>query len=98
MGSETAQHLPHILHSNADCSWGNQYPADMYLTTGSGINRLIVVPSLDLVATITGRLRWSMKEVVTQTYLSKLFGAITDQYVTCTGQIVNDAAGGAPGP
>jgi hypothetical protein len=65
----------------------------MYLTTGSGINRLIVVPSLDLVATITGRLRWSMKTVVTQTYLAKLFSAITDRYVTCTGQVVNDAAG-----
>jgi hypothetical protein len=80
------------LRSNHDCSWGTGYPADMYLTTGSGINRAVVVPSLDLVATINGRLKWSLKDEVTRNFLAKLFAAVTDRYVTCDGAVVNDVA------
>jgi CubicO group peptidase (beta-lactamase class C family) len=78
--------------SNQDCRWGTAYPKDMYLTTGSGINRLIVVPSLDLVATITGRFQWSLNSEVTAKYLAKLFAAVTDRYVTCDGRVVNGLA------
>jgi CubicO group peptidase (beta-lactamase class C family) len=80
---------PNLL-SNRDCSWGPAYPADMYLTTGSGINRMVIVPSLDLVATINGRLKWSKNAEVTRNYLVKLFAAVRDQYVTCDGRVVNE--------
>lgn len=80
------------LRSNQDCYWGTAYPRDLYLTTGAGINRAVVVPSLDLVATINGRFRWSLKEQVTQSFLARLFAAVKDPYVTCDGRVVNDPA------
>jgi CubicO group peptidase (beta-lactamase class C family) len=81
------------VRSNRDCYWGGAYPTDMYLTTGSGINRLVVVPSLDLVATINGRLKWSMNAEVTANFLDKLFAAVTDSYLGCDGILRNNQPG-----
>ena len=79
---------PNIL-SNQSCVHGAQYPADMYLTTGSGVTRAVVVPSLDLVATITGRTPTALKDSVTAEFLRRLFGAVTQPYVTCDGRVMN---------
>jgi CubicO group peptidase (beta-lactamase class C family) len=76
------------IRSNQDCYWGAAYPKDMCLTAGSGINKMVVVPSLDLVATINGRLRTSMDAEVTRNFLAKLFAAVTGSYVTCDGRLV----------
>ena len=43
------------MRSNRDCYWGTQYPADLYRTTGSGQNWVLVVPSLDLLLSYNGR-------------------------------------------
>ena len=79
---------PNIL-SNQDCSQGAAYPADMYLTTGSGVNRAVVVPSLDLVATLNGRTPTALKAPVTAEFLEKLFASVTQPYVTCDGRVMN---------
>ena len=49
------------LRSNRDCYWVAKYPADLYRTTGSGQNWLLVVPSLDLLLTYNGRTPASRK-------------------------------------
>jgi CubicO group peptidase (beta-lactamase class C family) len=78
------------IQSNQDCSQGAAYPADMYLTTGSGVNRAVVVPSLDLLATINGRSPTSLKETVTAAFLTRLFASVTERYITCDGRVMND--------
>ncbi|MBA3260758.1 MAG: serine hydrolase [Gemmatimonadales bacterium] len=77
------------IRSNHDCYWGTAYPKDLYSTVGSGMNRAIVVPSLDLVATINGRLPNNRQEEVMRNFLQKLFAAVTQRYVTCGGRTVN---------
>jgi CubicO group peptidase (beta-lactamase class C family) len=77
------------IDSNANCHWGKQYPKDMYRTVGSGINLGFVIPSLDLVATLSGRTPNSLRDQVSSIFLQKLFASVTEQYVTCDGRIVN---------
>ena len=86
------------IGSNADCRWGRKFPGDMYRTTGSGQNWVLVVPSLDLVATFNGRTPNSLAAEVDSAALSKLFAAVTDRYVACDGTVVNDTppAGNIP--
>ena len=73
------------MRSNRDCYWGTQYPADLYRTTGSGQNWVLVVPSLDLLLTYNGRTPVSRK-------LETLFAAVTEPYVACDGTVVNGDA------
>jgi hypothetical protein len=84
------------LRSNVDCYWGTQYPKDMYWSTGSGLNIAFIVPSLDLVATLNGRFPNSIRDQVTSTFLRKLFGAVTQPYVTCDGRMMNGAPSSGP--
>jgi CubicO group peptidase (beta-lactamase class C family) len=77
------------MDSNANCHWGKQYPKDMYRLIGSGINIAFIVPSLDLVATLTGRIPNTMRDQVSNTFLQKLFASVTQRYVTCDGRIIN---------
>ncbi len=77
------------LRSNADCFWGRQYPKDLYRTVGSGLNWTLIVPSLDLVATLNGRTPNSLNDAVSDAFAQKLFAAVRQEYVTCDGQVVN---------
>jgi hypothetical protein len=77
------------MNSNADCRWGAQYPKDIYRIIGSGVNMAWIVPSLDLVATLTGRVPNTLRDQVSRTFLQKLFASVTQQYVTCDGRVVN---------
>jgi CubicO group peptidase (beta-lactamase class C family) len=79
------------IRSNVDCYWGSQYPKDMYRTVGSGLNWVLVVPSLDLIATLNGRTPNSLANTVGEAFLQKLFAAVTQEYVTCDGRVVNGA-------
>lgn len=78
------------LQSNQACVHGAAYPADMFLTAGSGVNRAVVVPSLDLVATINGRTPSGLKDSVTAEFLRRLFSAVTQRYVSCDGRVMNE--------
>ena len=80
------------LRSNVDCRWGPKFPRDMYRTTGSGQNWALVVPSLDLVMTFSGRTPKSYATAIDTTSLNKLFAAVTERYVACDGTVFN--AGG----
>jgi CubicO group peptidase (beta-lactamase class C family) len=77
------------IRSNVDCRWGTRYPRDLYRTTGSGLNWLLVVPSLDLLVTFNGRTPNSRAAEVDSTSLSRLFAAVTEPYVACDGTVVN---------
>ena len=77
------------IRSNRDCYWGAAYPADMYRTTGSGQNWVLVVPSLDLLLTYNGRTPASRKAEIDRESLKRLFAAVTERYVTCDGRVVN---------
>jgi CubicO group peptidase (beta-lactamase class C family) len=77
------------IRSNVSCRWGSKYPADLYRTTGSGQNWVVVVPSLDLVATFNGRTPNSLAAEVDSASLSRLFAAVTEPYVACDGTLVN---------
>jgi CubicO group peptidase (beta-lactamase class C family) len=77
------------IRSNVDCYWGTQYPKDMYHTTGSGFNQAFVIPSLDLVATHNGRTQSNLIEQATAIFLTKLFAAVKEPYVTCDGRTVS---------
>ncbi|HEY7614770.1 MAG TPA: serine hydrolase [Gemmatimonadales bacterium] len=77
------------LRSNRDCTWGARYPADLYRTTGSGQNWVLVVPSLDLLLTFNGRTPASRKAEIDQESLARLFAAVTEPYVACDGTLVN---------
>jgi CubicO group peptidase (beta-lactamase class C family) len=77
------------IRSNRDCHWGRAYPADLYRTTGSGQNWVLVVPSLDLVLTYNGRTPASRKAAIDDGSLARLFAAVTERYVTCDGKVVN---------
>ena len=77
------------LRSNRDCHWGRDYPADLYRTTGSGQNWVLVVPSLDLLLTYNGRTPASRKAEIDRVSLERLFAAVTERYVTCDGRVVN---------
>jgi CubicO group peptidase (beta-lactamase class C family) len=77
------------MRSNAKCFWGPKYPKDMYRIIGSGINIAYIVPSLDLIATLTGRTPNRMGNDVNRTFLQKLFAAVTQRYQACDGTIVN---------
>lgn len=79
----------HNLRTNRDCYWGRQYPADLYRTTGSGQNWVLVVPSLDLLLTYNGRTPASRKTEIDRESLARLFAAVTERYVTCDGKVVN---------
>jgi CubicO group peptidase (beta-lactamase class C family) len=94
----TASSAYRNIRSNVDCRWGSKYPSDMYRTTGSGLNWVLVVPSLDLVVTFNGRTPKSFGAEVDSASLSKLFAAVTDRYVACDGTVVNDTppAGNTP--
>ncbi len=78
------------IRSNADCRWGAKYPRDMYRTTGSGQNWVLVVPSLDLLLTFNGRTPKTQSAPVEINSLAKLFAAVTERYVACDGTVVND--------
>jgi CubicO group peptidase (beta-lactamase class C family) len=78
------------LRSNQDCYWGAAYPTDLYSTIGSGFNRAIIVPSLDLVFTFNGRTPSAIQAEVTRNLLQKLFASVTDRYVTCDGRVINN--------
>jgi Beta-lactamase class C and other penicillin binding proteins len=78
------------LRTNLDCRWGSQYPADMYRTTGSGLNWVLVVPSLDLLLSFNGRTPEGLRAEVDSTSLAKLFAAVTEPYVACDGTVVNE--------
>lgn len=78
------------IRSNVDCRWGSKYPSDMYRTTGSGQNWALVVPSLDLVVTFTGRTPNSLAAEIESASLSRLFAAVTERYVGCDGTVFND--------
>ena len=58
-------------------------------TVGSGLNWTLIVPSLDLVATLNGRTPNSMNDAVSAAFTQNLFAAVTQEYVTCDGQVVN---------
>jgi CubicO group peptidase (beta-lactamase class C family) len=77
------------IRSNRDCYWGAKYPADLYRTTGSGLNWIMVVPSLDLVMTFNGRTPRSKAAEVDRESLKGLFAAVTDRYVACDGTVIN---------
>jgi PKD repeat protein len=78
------------IRSNVDCRWGSKYPSDMYRTTGSGQNWMLVVPSLDLVVTFNGRTPSSLSAEIESVSLTRLFAAVTDRYVGCDGTVFND--------
>jgi CubicO group peptidase (beta-lactamase class C family) len=84
------------LRSNVDCWWGRQYPKDLYRTVGSGLNWTLIVPSLDLIATLNGRTPNSLTDEVTKKFLEKLFAAVTQPYVTCDGRTINGASSQSP--
>ena len=77
------------IRGNRDCGWGAKYPADLYRTTGSGMNWVLVVPSLDLLLTFNGRTPASKRAEIDRVSLDRLFAAVTDRYVACDGSIVN---------
>jgi CubicO group peptidase (beta-lactamase class C family) len=77
------------IRSNRDCRWGAKYPADLYRTTGSGLNWVLVVPSLDLLLTFNGRTPRSKRDEVDRESLQRLFAAVTERYVACDGTVVN---------
>jgi CubicO group peptidase (beta-lactamase class C family) len=77
------------LRTNLDCRWGAQYPRDMYRTTGSGLNWVLVVPSLDLLLTFTGRTPLRLRAEVDSTSLALLFASVREQYTACDGSVVN---------
>ncbi len=77
------------LRSNRDCRWGAKYPADLYRTTGSGQNWVLVVPSLDLLLTFNGRTPESKRSEIDRVSLERLFAAVTERYVACDGTVVN---------
>ena len=77
------------IRSNRDCAWGAKYPADLYRTTGSGSNWVLVVPSLDLLLTFNGRTPSSKRAEVDRVSLERLFAAVTERYVACDGTVVN---------
>ncbi|HUR95870.1 MAG TPA: serine hydrolase [Gemmatimonadales bacterium] len=81
------------LRSNRDCSWGAKYPADLYRTTGSGLNWILVAPSLDLVVTFSGRTPESRRAEVDRESLQRLFAAVTTRYVACDGTVMNGGGG-----
>jgi CubicO group peptidase (beta-lactamase class C family) len=81
------------LRSNRDCYWGKRYPADLYRTTGSGLNWVLVVPSLDLLLTYNGRTPTSRRAEIDRESLERLFAAVTDRYVACDGTVVNGGGG-----
>ena len=76
------------LRSNRDCYWGAKYPADLYRTTGSGQNWVLVVPSLDLLLTYNGRTPASRKAEIDRESLKRLFAAVIGRYVACDGTVV----------
>ena len=78
------------LRSNRDCYWGAKYPADLYRTSGSGQNWVLVVPSLDLLLTYNGRTPASRKAEIDRESLKRLFAAVDERYVACDGTVVND--------
>ena len=84
------------ISSNAQCGWGTAYPKDTYRIIGSGINLAFVIPSLDLVATLNGRTPNALRDQVTAEFLRRLFASITQQYVTCDGQVMNGGSATAP--
>jgi CubicO group peptidase (beta-lactamase class C family) len=77
------------LRTNRDCYWGAKYPRDLYRTTGSGQNWVLVVPSLDLLLTYNGRTPASRKTEIDRESLKRLFAAVNERYVACDGSIVN---------
>ena len=77
------------IRSNRDCAWGAKYPSDLYRTTGSGSNWVLVVPSLDLLLTFNGRTPSSKRAEVDRVSLERLFAAVTERYVACDGTVVN---------
>ena len=77
------------LRSNVDCYWGRDYPADLYSTVGSGFNRAIVVPSLDLLLTVNGRAPTALAPDMTVGVLSRLFASVLEPYTTCDGRAMN---------
>jgi CubicO group peptidase (beta-lactamase class C family) len=77
------------LRTNLDCRWGPKYPRDMYRTTGSGLNWVLVVPSMDLLLSFNGRTPKSLRAAVDSTSLAKLFAAVKEPYVACDGTLVN---------
>jgi CubicO group peptidase (beta-lactamase class C family) len=77
------------LRSNRDCYWGAKYPADLYRTTGSGQNWVLVVPSLDLLLTYNGRTPASRKAEIDRESFEGLFDAVEERYVACDGTVVN---------
>lgn len=84
------------IRSNVDCRWGTKYPADMYRTTGSGVNWVLVVPSLDLILTYNGRTPKSQAAAVDSLSLKYLFASVRERYVACDGSVVNDGSANAP--
>jgi PKD repeat protein len=62
----------------------------MYRTTGSGLNWVLVVPSLDLILTYNGRTPKSQSAAVDSLSLKHLFAAVTERYVACDGTVVNE--------
>ena len=78
------------IRSNQDCRWGSKYPKDLYRTTGSGLNWVLVVPSLDLLLTFNGRTPASKKAEVDRVSLDRLFAAVKERYVACDGTVMND--------
>jgi hypothetical protein len=77
------------IRSNQDCHWGAKYPADLYRTTGSGENWVLVVPSLDLLLTFNGRTPGSKREEIDHVSLERLFAAVNERYVACDGTVMN---------
>lgn len=77
------------LRTNLDCHWGTKYPKDMYRTTGSGLNWVLVVPSLDLLLSFNGRTPERLRAEVDSASLAKLFAAVKEPYVACDGTVVN---------
>jgi CubicO group peptidase (beta-lactamase class C family) len=77
------------IRTNRDCRWGAKYPADLYRTTGSGMNWVLVVPSLDLLLSFNGRTPASKRAEIDRVSLERLFSAVTQRYVACDGTVVN---------
>jgi CubicO group peptidase (beta-lactamase class C family) len=84
----TVAGYPNTL-ANTDCSWGTQYPKDVYRIIGSGVNIAFIVPSLDLIGTLNGRFANGKKDEISRAFLQKMFAAVREQYVTCDGRTVD---------
>lgn len=64
------------IRSNVDGFFGKQYPRDMFMIGGSGLNWAFIVPSLDLIAIRTSRANNALWDSLMKQYVQSLFAAV----------------------